>query len=121
MCLPNKSDDLRQAPISESIKRFQKRQGQGIADDQSIMQNNAGDGRLGEGEATFMTTDASFTSLKATPRRKTTGPSITPSTASTSKQSAAPRRGGNAGRASRGTGRGSRGSGLPRGRGRGTK
>ncbi|KIX00966.1 uncharacterized protein Z518_10032 [Rhinocladiella mackenziei CBS 650.93] len=115
--------DFPEAPISESIKRFQKRHGQGNGDERSILQNNASDGRVGDGETTFMTTDASFTSLKATPRRKTTAPSVTPSTASTLKQGKPTGRGadGNASRTNRGSGRGIRGSGLPRGRGRGVK
>lgn len=110
-----------QAPIPESFKRFQKRHGQKGNDEQTILQNNNTDSRMGEAEATFVNTDASFTSLKATPRRKTMAPSITPSTTSTSKQSNVAGRGGTAGRASRAGGRGARGSGLPRGRGRGVR
>lgn len=109
-----------QAPVAESIKRLQKCQGQGNLDDQSVLLKN-GEAKLSDAEATFLATDTSFTSLKATPRRKTVAPPITPSTASTMRQSNAPSRGGNAGRASRGAGRGARGSGLPRGRARGSK
>ncbi|EXJ94631.1 DASH complex subunit DAM1 [Capronia coronata CBS 617.96] len=117
--------DFPEAPLPESFKRFQKRQGQGDMDEQTILPNNSIDSRLGEGEASMLNADASFTSLKATPRRKTMAPSVTPSTmstsTSTSKQSHIPGRGGMAGRASRATGRGARGSGLPRGKGRGAR
>ncbi|OAP58551.1 hypothetical protein AYL99_07641 [Fonsecaea erecta] len=127
--------DFPEAPIIESIKRWQKRQqgGQGNFDDQSTtIQNNTttGDGRLGEssGDATFMTTaDASFASLKATPRRKSMAPSVTPGTSSTIKHSNLPAGRGGAAAGARGA-RGSvgsrgglRGSGLPRGRARGSK
>jgi len=115
--------DFPEAPISESVKRFQRSQGQGNVDGQSVLQNNdSGEARLADGEVTLVTTDASFTNLKATPRRKSLAPSITPGTTSTMKQSSQSSRGGNSGRAIRGTGRGGRtGSGLPRGRGRGYK
>ncbi|KIW75059.1 hypothetical protein Z517_11830 [Fonsecaea pedrosoi CBS 271.37] len=125
--------DFPEAPITESIKRWQKRQqgGQGIPDDQSTtaQNNTTGDTRLGDGagDATFMTAaDASFASLKATPRRKSMAPSITPGTSSTVKQTHQPggRGGAAAGtRGGRGTvgSRGSRGSSLPRGRARGSK
>ncbi|KAJ9497378.1 DASH complex subunit dam1 [Exophiala xenobiotica] len=113
--------DFPEAPISESIKRYQKRQGQVNTEETTILQNNSGEGRTGDPDATFMTADASFTSIKATPRRKTIAPSVTPSTTSAMKQSNASSRGGNAGRASRGTGRAGRASGLPRGRGRGVR
>ncbi|EXJ90022.1 DASH complex subunit DAM1 [Capronia epimyces CBS 606.96] len=113
--------DFPEAPISESFKRFPNRHGQGETDEQTLLQTNSTDSRLGEAEATFLNTDASFTSLKATPRRKTTAPSITPSTTSTFKQSNVAGRGGIAGRASRATGRGARASSLPRGRGRGAR
>jgi hypothetical protein len=80
------------------------------------------------GDATFMTNaDVSFASLKATPRRKTVAPPVTPGTTSTVQQSRLPgvrRGGGPAGRGGRGDGggRGARGTGLiPRGRGRGAK
>ncbi|KAL6252383.1 DASH complex subunit dam1 [Rhinocladiella similis] len=112
--------DFPEAPIPESIKRYHKRREQGNLDETTIMQNNA-DGKQGETEATFMTADASFTSLKATPRRKTMAPSATPSTASTVKQNNASAQRGNAAKASRGAGRAGRVSSLPRGRGRGSK
>ncbi|KAK5265696.1 DASH complex subunit dam1 [Exophiala xenobiotica] len=60
--------DFPEAPISESIKRYQKRQGQGNMEETTILQNNSGEGRTGDPDATFMTADASFTSIKATPR-----------------------------------------------------
>ncbi|KAK5203948.1 DASH complex subunit dam1 [Exophiala xenobiotica] len=60
--------DFPEAPISESIKRYQKRQGQVNTEETTILQNNSGEGRTGDPDATFMTADASFTSIKATPR-----------------------------------------------------
>lgn len=113
-----------QAPLPESIKRYQKRQRAqegGVVDDTTIL--TGGDSKTGEAETTIMAGDASFASLKATPRRKTVGSSVTPSTASTAKQSttSSSTRGGIPSRAGRGASRGGRGSGLPRGRGRGIK
>ncbi|KIW89137.1 uncharacterized protein Z519_09989 [Cladophialophora bantiana CBS 173.52] len=125
--------DFPEAPITESIKRWQKRQqgGLGNPDDQSTTIQNSpptGSGGVGDGngDATFMTTaDASFASLKATPRRKSMAPSVTPGTSSTMKQSnlSTGRGGATAGRGRGGSAgnRGSRGSGLPRGRARGSK
>lgn len=116
-----------QAPLPESIKRFQKRQraqaGEAVDDTTILTSNTGGDSKTGEPETTFIAGDVSFASLKATPRRKTMGSTVTPSTTSTAKQSttSSSTRGGIPARAGRGIGRGGRGSGLPRGRGRGTK
>ncbi|ETI25028.1 hypothetical protein G647_04398 [Cladophialophora carrionii CBS 160.54] len=139
--------DFPEAPITESIKRWQRRQ-QGLDDNSSTINvtmpnsnpnsNSSTVGGLSQsegnaGDATFVTNaDASFASLKATPRRKTVAPPVTPGTTSTVQQSRLPgaRRGGGGGagtgavgRGGRGDGaaRGARGSGLPRGRGRGGK
>ncbi|KIV82433.1 hypothetical protein PV11_04548 [Exophiala sideris] len=109
------------APIPESIKRFQKRQGQEVTDETTILQSQTNEGKAAEGDATLATVDASFTSMKATPRRRTMGQSVTPSTASTAKQSEANSRGASSARGSRGSVRGGRASALPRGRGRPTK
>ncbi|KAJ9638009.1 DASH complex subunit dam1 [Knufia peltigerae] len=113
--------DFPEAPIPESIKRYHKRRGQANLDETTITQNYVTEGKQGESEATFIMADASFTSLKATPRRKTMAPSATPSTVSTVKQNNANPQRGNATRASRGAGRAGRVSSLPRGRGRGAR
>ncbi|KIW11499.1 hypothetical protein PV08_10799 [Exophiala spinifera] len=113
--------DFPEAPIPESIKRFHRRQGQGNLDETSGVQDHLTGQKQGETEATFMTADASFTSLKATPRRKTMAPSTTPSTTSTVNQNNASSQRGNAARSSRGTSRGGRVSSLPRGRARGAR
>ncbi|EXJ60147.1 DASH complex subunit DAM1 [Cladophialophora yegresii CBS 114405] len=138
--------DFPEAPITESIKRWQRRQA-GLDEHSTTMNTNitvpdstsnsftVGGGGVRQaqdnpGDATFVTNaDASFVSLKATPRRKTVAPPVTPGTTSTvnqQSQSRLPgaRRGGGPGAASRGgrgdpAARGARGSGLPRGRGRG--
>ncbi|KAL2441788.1 hypothetical protein ABEF95_016577 [Exophiala dermatitidis] len=114
--------DFPEAPIPASFERFQKRQGQKQADETGILQNSAPESGLVEAEPTSLNADASFASLKATPRRKSIAPAAIPSTASTVKQSGIPGRGGSTiGRAGRGIGRGARGSGLPRGKGRGAR
>ncbi|KIW69092.1 hypothetical protein PV04_04987 [Phialophora macrospora] len=122
--------DFPEAPIPESIKRWQRRQ-QGLDEHSTTMPDSSATGTTQPegtaGDATFMTNaDVSFASLKATPRRKTVVPPVTPGTTSTVQQSRLPgaRRGGvPAGRGGRGDGgaRVARGSGLPRGRGRGAK
>ncbi|KAI1620362.1 essential mitotic spindle pole protein DAM1 [Exophiala viscosa] len=113
--------DFPEAPIPESIKRFQRRQGQGNIDETTILQNHANEGKPVEGDATLATADASFTSMKATPRRRTMAQTVTPSTASAMKQSNANSRGASSTRGSKAPVRGGRASALPRGRGRGTK
>ncbi len=139
MLFPGKEFDVNglvtQAPILESIKRWQRRQvsapGQGSLLDQSAYfpsNTNTGNSQseTNVGDATFTTNpDASFASLKATPRRKSLAPPVTPAT-STAPQRGLPgaARGGGAGRGrGRGgtAGGGARGSALPRGRGRGGK
>ena len=125
------TNTLPQAPLPESIKRYQKRQRAaqtgGAIDDTTMITSAAG-----ETETSILATgDTSFVSLKATPRRRTMGSTVTPSTTSTTttaKQSGTSTgttsrstRGGIPARAGRGAARGGRGSGLPRGRGRGAK
>lgn len=106
--------DFPEAPMPESIKRWQKiqRRKEGV-EASTVME---------KGDET--TVDTSYASLKATPRRKSAfgGQPVTPGTVSTSKSSNIPStRGGGVGRGGRGQaniGR-ARASGLPRGRGRG--
>ncbi|KEF53731.1 DASH complex subunit DAM1 [Exophiala aquamarina CBS 119918] len=117
--------DFPEAPLPESIKRYQKRQRAAqtgaAVDDTTFLASNAG-----EPETTILATgDASFTSLKATPRRRTMASTVTPSTTSTTAKqgtTSSSTRGGIPARAGRGIARGgARGSGLPRGRGRAAK
>ena len=117
--------DFPEAPVVESVRRWQKREARKGAGegDTTIMGRGAGVGD----ETTLGTGDTSFASMKATPRRKSMLPSApkeTPGTVSTTASSAASGRTGipaARGRGMRGGGRGGAASGLPRGRGRGVR
>ena len=112
--------DFPEAPMTDSIKRFQKQQRQREAYDTSTSLQG-GMASKSDADTTFMTTDSSFvgkTSMTTTPRRKTMGNQSTPGTTMTSRSSIAQStRGLSASRGGRGTSRVARGSGLPRGRG----
>lgn len=116
--------DFPEAPMADSIKRFQKQQRQREAYDASSSLHS-GTATKSDADTTFMTTDSSFvgkSSISATPRRKTVGSQGTPATTVASRSSMAPStRGSSAARGGRGAGRVARGSALPRGRGRGVK
>lgn len=110
--------DFPEAPIGESIKRWQRKQReQAGLDNSTIMTSKGAEGETVLGDTTSM----SNASMKATPRRKSVMPPTTPGTAATAttattatKSSIPSTRGGPAIRGTRGA-RGGRGSGLPRG------
>jgi DASH complex subunit DAM1 len=112
--------DFPEAPMADSIRRFQKQQRQREAHDASTSMQS-GTASKSDADTTFMTTDSSFvgkTSMTATPMRKTVGNQSIPGTTMTSRSSTAPStRGSSTARGSRGASRVGRGSGLPRGRG----
>jgi DASH complex subunit DAM1 len=123
--------DFPEAPVAESIKRWQKREREqrrreGLLGDETTVLG--GSGRVGD-ETTMATGDTSYASMKQTPRRKSMAPlgaRETPATASTNTSSVVGgggRSGIPAARGTRGRGGGRAGaaSGLPRGRGRGMK
>jgi DASH complex subunit DAM1 len=116
--------DFPEAPVADSIKRYQKQQRQREAQDASASLQS-GTVSKSDVDTTFMTMDSSFagkSSMTATPRRKTVGGQGTPGTTMTSRSSMAPStRGSSTARGARGASRVARGSALPRGRGRGLK
>ncbi|KAI9881648.1 MAG: DASH complex subunit dam1, partial [Watsoniomyces obsoletus] len=77
--------DFPEAPLSDSIKRWQKQQQQKEGLDTSTMMVGVNSGR--NDETMIGTGDTSFASLKATPRRKTVGGPTTPGTAAMSTMS----------------------------------
>jgi DASH complex subunit DAM1 len=118
---------LLQAPVADSIKRFNKQQRYRDQQDMSTLLSRQGT----DMEMTFMSTDGSFVdsaSMRATPKRS--GP-VTPAPSSRSSVPSTrgflPVRGGRGGfgrgvaGADAGAGRGARGSGLARPRGRGIR
>lgn len=115
----------RQAPIAESIKRYQRRQRDTEEESTIIQTSTSGASKTVDAETTFMTADTSFASMRATPRRKSIAPPPTTpgTTSSMSKGGALSTRGGGGipPRGGRGVARGSRASSLPRGRGRGVR
>ncbi len=112
--------DFPEAPMADSIKRFQQSQRQREAYDVSTSLQSATVSKS-DADTTFMTTDSSFvgkTSMTATPRRKTVGNQGMAGASTTSRPSMAPStRGSSTARGGRGASRVARGSGLPRGRG----
>ena len=128
-----------QAPVADSIKRFNKQQQQQrYRDQQEISTLSSRHGTdTGTGEMTFMSTDASFVdsaSMRATPKRSgpvTPAPSSSRSSVPPSTRGTLPVRGGRGGfgrgaagvgaGAGAGIGRGGRGSGLVRPSGRGVR
>ncbi|KIV96357.1 hypothetical protein PV10_00238 [Exophiala mesophila] len=122
--------DFPEAPIPESIARFQKRhrsgQATGAMDADDSVLGKLGRAPLDPDATIMMAGDTSSVSLKATPRRNTRNtPAVTPGTSSTlmgpPRSESSTRASGIARGRSTGAARGRGGSGLPRGRGRGVR
>jgi DASH complex subunit DAM1 len=122
--------DFPEAPDKDGIKRWERAQRRRVREEMGLQGEGETTVTIGATRAGDETTlgasgDTSYASMKATPRRKSMMPPVTPGAASTAasggKSGIPSVRGGAAGRGMRGAARGGRASGLPRGRGRGAR